>query len=196
MKTARLKLGQASAILETSPRVLENLVQFGILKPRRRGSQFIFDRMTLYAAKMALFLKSALGTNTELLSEFTKALRYRLPSFRPAQVDILVFKFRPRPGNLAVEVKVPFRQLAQQLEERLQRAELYKSLPRGRKRRGWKKRFFAALSETALEMGHASSEEALKTERRHRRGYKLKPEISVEAEPTPDAPPGTSQVVA
>jgi hypothetical protein len=57
------------------------------------------------------------------------------------KVDAIVFKSRPSLGEIAVEVKVPFRELAQQLQERLRLVELYKDLPRGRKRRGWEKEF-------------------------------------------------------
>ena len=67
-----------------------------------------------------------------------------------------------------VEVKVPFRELTLQLEERLQRVELYKDLPTGRKRPGWKKEFMASLKEAAREMGDVSPQEVLKTVRRYR----------------------------
>ncbi len=182
MQTAQLKLKQASAVLETPPKELQNLVQFGVLKPRQRAGLFVFDTMTLYAAKVALFLKKTLGTNTELLSEFTDALVNRLPSFEKEKVDVIVFKSRPSPGGIAVEVKVPFRELAQQLEERLQRVELYKDLPRGRKRRGWKKEFLATLREAALDMGDVSTDEVLKAIRQYRNEKKQRPEVTVEAE--------------
>ena len=86
MRTVQLKLKQASAVLETPPKELQNLVQFGVLKPKQRAGLFVFDTTTLYAAKV---LKAALGTNTELLAEFTQALLNRLPSFRREQADIL-----------------------------------------------------------------------------------------------------------
>ncbi len=181
MGAVQLKLKQASAVLETPPKELQNLVQFGVVKPKQRAGLFVFDTTTLYAAKVALFLKAALGTNTELLSEFTEALLNRLPSFRAEQVDILVFKSRPSPGSIVVEVKVPFRELAQQLEERLQRVELYKDLPRGRKRPGWKREFLTTLREAAREMGDVSSEEVLKAVRQYRNENKQRPEVTVDA---------------
>jgi hypothetical protein len=183
MRTVQLKLKQASAVLEAPPKELQNLVQFGVLKPKQRAGLFVFDTTTLYAAKVALFLKATLGTNTELLSEFTEALLSRLPSFREEQADILVFKSRASPGSIAVEVKVPFRELAEQLEERLQRVELYKDLPRGRKRPGWKREFLATLRKAAREMGDVSPEEALKAVREYRNENKQRPEVTVEAEP-------------
>jgi hypothetical protein len=183
MRAVQLKLKQASAVLETPPKELQNLVQFGVLKPKQRAGLFVFDTTTLYAAKVALFLKAALGTNTELLSEFTEVLMNRLPSFREEQADILVFKSRPSRGSIAVEVKVPFRELAQQLEERLQRVELYKDLPRGRKRPGWKREFLDTLREAARGMGDVSPEEVLRTVRQYRNENKQRPEVTVEAEP-------------
>jgi hypothetical protein len=183
MRTVQLKLKQASAVLEAQPKELQNLVQFGVLKPKQRAGLFVFDTTTLYAAKVAFFLKAALGTNTELLSEFTEALVNRLPSFQEEQADILVFKSRPSPGSIAVEVKVPFRELAQQVEERLRRVELYRDLPRGRKRPGWKRQFLATLRDAARDMGDVSSKEVLRAVRQYRNENKQSPEVTVEAEP-------------
>ena len=183
MRTVQLKLKQASAVLETPPKGLQNLVQFGVLRPKQRGGLFVFDVATLYAAKVALFLKAALGTNTKLLSEFTEVLLNRLPSLGEKQADILVFKSRPSPGSVVLEVKVPFRELAQQVEERLRRVELYKDLPRGRKRPGWKSEFLATLKEAAREMGDVSTKEVLETVRKYRSEEKKRPEVTVEAEP-------------
>jgi hypothetical protein len=182
MQRPQLKLKQASAVLETSPKELQNLVQLGVLNPRRRGGLFVFDGTVLYAAKVALFLKKALGTNTAVLSELTGALVDRLGSLPDEKVDAIVFKSRPSPGGIAVEVKVPFRELAQRLEERLQLIGLYKDLPRGRKRPGWKKEFLATLREAAQDMGDTSAEEVLKTIRQYRNEKKQKPEVTVEAE--------------
>jgi hypothetical protein len=183
MKKVQLKLKQASAVLETPPKKLQNLVQFGVVKPKLSAGLFVFDATTLYVAKVALFLKAALGTNTELLSEFTEALLNHLRSFREEQVDILVFKSRPSPGSIAVEVKVPFRELAQRLDERLQRVELYKDLPRGRERPGWKKEFLVALQEAAREMGDVSPGEVLKSVWQYRSEKKQRSEVTIEAEP-------------
>jgi hypothetical protein len=183
MQRAELKLKQASAVLETSPKELQNLVQFGVLNPRRHAGLFVFDAKTLYAAKVALFLKRALGTNTELLSAFTGALADRFASLTDVNVDFLVFKSCPSPGQVTVEVKVPFRELAQHVEERLEMVELYKDLPRGRRRRGWKKEFLATLRKAAQEMGQVSMEDVLKATRKHRIEKRQKAEVTVEAEP-------------
>ena len=54
-------------------------------------------------------------------------------------------------------------------------------LPRGRKRRGWKKEFLESLSEAAKDIGEISEEEILRTVRTYRR-EKRAPEITVAAE--------------
>ena len=183
MQGAELKLKQASAVLETSPKELQNLVQFRVLNARRRAGLFVFDAKALYAAKVALFLKKALGTNTELLAEFTGALADQLGFSPDEKPDFIVFRSRPLPGEMSVEVKVPFRKLAQRLEERLQMVELYKDLPRGKKRRGWKKEFLATLREAARDMGEVPTAEVLKAIQQYRNEKKQKPEVTVEAEP-------------
>jgi hypothetical protein len=183
MNRARLKLKQASAVLETSPKELQNLVQFGVIKPARRAGLFVFDSKALYAAKVALFLKEALGTNTELLCQFTAALVDRLGDSPDEKMDVIVFKSRPSQGVVAVEVKVPFRDLAQNVDERLQQVDLYKDLPRGRKRPGWKKEFVATLREAAQDLGEVNTEEVLKAVRQYRNEKKGRPEVTVETEP-------------
>lgn len=183
MQDAPLKLKQASAVLETSPKELQNLVQFGVVNPRRRAGLFVFDANVLYVAKVALFLKKALGTNTERLSAFADALVDRLDSLPGQRREAIVFKSRPSPGGMAVEVKVPFRELAQQVDERLKLAELYRDLPRGRKRRGWKHEFLATLREAAQDMEIAPAPDVLKVIRQYRNEKKQKPEVTVEADP-------------
>ncbi len=183
MYRARLKLKQASAVLETSPKELQNLIQFRVIHPKRRAGLRVFDTKALYAAKVALFLKKALGTNTELLCHFTAALVDRLGLSPDEKMDVIVFKSRPSPGVVAVEVKVPFRELAQNVDERLQLVDLYKDLPRGRRRPGWKKEFLASLREAARGMGEVSAEEVLEAIRQYRSEKSQKPEVTIEAEP-------------
>jgi hypothetical protein len=97
-------------------------------------------------------------------------------------MDVLVFKSRPSPGGIALEVRVPFRELAQQLQERLKVVELYKDVPRGRKRQGWKKEFLASLRGAARDMGDVSADEVLKAVRAYRNRKKEKAEVTCEAE--------------
>jgi hypothetical protein len=74
MVAMELKLKQASAVLGVSPKDLQNLVQFKVLRPTRRDSFYWFDNRLLLEAKVALYLKDSLGTSTEVLALFTRAL--------------------------------------------------------------------------------------------------------------------------
>jgi hypothetical protein len=154
-----------------------------VLNPRRRAGLYVFDGRALYVAKVALFLKRALGTNTELLSEFTRALVERLGSLGNERSETIVIKSRPSPEGIAVEVKVPFRELARQVDERLEKVELYKDLPRGRRRSGWKREFLATMKEAAQNMGDVSPKEIQKAIREYRHEKKQTPEVTVETEP-------------
>ena len=60
----QLKLKEASFVLGVSPKDLQNLVQFGVLHPRRQDRFFVFDSPTLLQAKVAFYLKESLGTST------------------------------------------------------------------------------------------------------------------------------------
>src|SRR5713101_381740 len=74
MEAMELKLKQASAVLGVAPKDLQNLVQFKVLRPTRRDSFYWFDNRLLLEAKVALYLKESLGTSTEVLALFTRAL--------------------------------------------------------------------------------------------------------------------------
>jgi hypothetical protein len=63
----------------------------------------------------------------------------------------------------------------------MSRAELYRDLPRGRKRPGWKKEFLDALSDAAQDIGEISEEEIQRTIRSYR-AERRTPEITVAAE--------------
>ena len=47
-----LKLEQASAVLEVHPKDLQNLVQFGVVKPKRSDGTYLFDLSALLAADL------------------------------------------------------------------------------------------------------------------------------------------------
>ena len=63
----------------------------------------------------------------------------------------------------------------------MSRADLYRDLPRGRKRRGWKKEFLESLAGVAKDIGEVSEEEILRAVRGYRRERRT-PEITVAAE--------------
>ena len=182
MQTVELKLKQASAVLGLPAKELQNFVQFGVIRPKRRGGMYLFDTNALYEAQVAEYFKSVLGTRTERLAQFVGAFSTYLKS-QPAIVpDFIIFKTEtPSPISL-LEIKLPLKELTKLIETRLQRVGLYKDLPRGRKRAGWKQQFLETLQEAAKDLGDVSPEEINQTIRQHRKGRKQKPEITVVAE--------------
>jgi len=55
MEKRGLKLKQATAILQIQPKELQNLVQFGVVKPKRSEGTYFFDMNTLLVAKVAFY---------------------------------------------------------------------------------------------------------------------------------------------
>src|SRR5918993_5384117 len=96
VKRTELKLKQASAVLGVTPKDLQNLVQHGVIQPRRRAGLYYFDRNTLLQAKVVTYLKGSLDASSEYLSKFAKAIA-KLPDFtsgQPAMVRLKA-KFYP-----------------------------------------------------------------------------------------------------
>jgi len=182
MSTATLKLKQASAVLKVQPKDLQNLVQFGVVKPKRVEGTYLFDARTLLTAKVAICLKESLGTGTNVLTKLVEAFQASEKQIKKAKSEYVVFTCRFSATEEPIKLGVPLRSLEEQIEQGMERAELYRDLPRGRKRPGWKKEFLATLSEAARDMGNVSEEEILQTIREHRRERQRSPEISVDAE--------------
>jgi hypothetical protein len=168
MQNVRLKLKQASAVLGVSPKDLQNLVQFGVLRPAQLNRAFWFDTGLLLQAKVAFYLKDSLGSSSDLLAKFTTALSQNLSSNKLSELKDVSLRSRPASGTDAVEIRIPLRSLAMELESQLPRASISRDLPRGRKRAGWKKDFLRSLESAAAEMENVSEEEILKTVRETR----------------------------
>ena len=181
MTRQRLKLKQASAVLQVHPKELQNLIQFGVVKPERSAGTYVFDIKVLLAAKVALYLKESLGTRTSVLSKLMNAFNASEEDFRTRNPNYVVFNCRLTAEEEPIRLGVPFRALGEQVEERMNRADLYKDLPRGRKRRGWKKEFLESLSEAAKDIGEISEEEIMRTIRTYRK-EKRAPKITVATE--------------
>jgi hypothetical protein len=90
-KDVTFKLNRASAILGIRKKDLQNLVQFGVIRPRRRGGLYLFDVPSLYEAEIATTLKIALGMSTPRLSEFIRAFSRSVKRNRSDR-SILVFR--------------------------------------------------------------------------------------------------------
>ena len=82
MQNVRLKLKQASAVLGVSPKDLQNLVQFGVLRPQRNRVCW-FDTGLLLQAKVAFYLKDSLGSSSDLLAMIYHGA---LPKFNQRQI--------------------------------------------------------------------------------------------------------------
>ena len=94
MRKQRLKLKQASAVLQIEPKELQNLVQFGIVKPKRFEGTYFFDTNTLMVAKVAFCLKESLGTRTRVLSKLMDVFLASEKEFKSDNPKYIVFKCR------------------------------------------------------------------------------------------------------
>lgn len=181
MQRQGLKLKQASAVLQIQPKELQNLVQFGVVRPKRWEGTYFFDTDTLLVAKVAFCLKEYLGTRTSVLSKLMEVFLASEEEFKSDNPKYITFKCRVSAEEEPIKVGVPFRALGEQLRKQLTRADLYRDLPRGRKRRGWKKEFLESLTEVAKDIGEVSEDKILRTVRTSRRERRA-PEITVAAE--------------
>jgi len=181
MRTVTLKLKQASVVLGVPPKDLQNLVQMGVVRPARRRNVCWFDASVLLEAKVAFYLKESLGSSSDLLARFTEALSQNLDRTEMSDLGDICLRSRPLNGTDAVEIKIPVRSLARELEDQLPLASAYKDLPKGRKRAGWRKDFLRSVRKAAADLGDISEGQILKTVREYRSGRKKPPEITVVA---------------
>ena len=181
MRTVTLKLKQASVVLGVPPKDLQNLVQMGVIHPARRRNVCWFDASVLLEAKVAFYLKESLGSSSDLLARFTEALSQNLDRTEMSDLGDICLRSRPLNGTDAVEIKIPVRSLARELEDQLPLASAYKDLPKGRKRAGWRKDFLRSVQKAAADLGDISEGQILKTVREYRSGRKKPPEITVVA---------------
>lgn len=177
----KLKLKQASAVLEIRPKQLQNLVQFRVVKPTRSNGTYYFDSGALLVAKIAFYLKEVLGTRTKVLSKLMTAFTASEKKLRARKPSYVIFTCRLGATDQPIKVGVPLRALEEQIERRMERAEIYRDLPRGRKRRGWKAEFLESLTEAAKDLGEVTEAEILRTVSAYR-GERRTAEITVAAE--------------
>lgn len=181
MQRVTLKLKQASVVLGVPPKDLQNLVQLGVIRPARRNNVCWFDANLLLKAKVAFYLKESLGSSSDLLARFTQALSQDLGKVETKDLRDVYLCSRPLDGTDGVEIKIPVRSLARQLEDQIPLALAYKDFPKGRKRAGWKKEFLQNIKKAARDLGDISEENILKAVREYRSGRKKLPEITVVA---------------
>jgi hypothetical protein len=181
MRSPTLKLKQASAVLGVSRKDLQNLVQLGVIRPERRNRVCWFDTNLLLEAKVAFYLKETLGSSSDLLAKFAEAFSKNLGKRSLGDVRDVCLRSRPVNGAGAVEIKIPIRSLAQELEGQIPLASAYKDLPKGRKRSGWRKDFLRSVQKAAADLDGISGEKILNIVREHRSGRRKLPEITIVA---------------
>jgi hypothetical protein len=172
MKAVKLK--QACAVLGAGAKDLQNLVQFGVVRPERRGGVCWFDREMLVRAKVAFFLREALGAATPFLAEFTEVLFREGVGMKTVRLTA-----RPRGGGVGVEIRVPVGALAEAVDSGMPRAAANADAKRGRKRKGWKEEMLGALAEAGRQVGDVGQEEAARVVRAVRRKRRELPEVVV-----------------
>ena len=178
MATTELKLKQASAVLGVAPKDLQNLVQFKVLRPTRRDNFYWFDNRLLLEAKIALYLKESLGTSTEMLARFTRALS-SLKDQEMKGTRYLSLRSHPSNSRKPLEVRIPLGDLAKELKAQLPLASVYQDLPRGRKRAGWKREFSRSLEAAAQDLSGVTEPQIANVIRGIRAEKKRLPEITV-----------------
>jgi hypothetical protein len=178
VETIGLKLKQASAVLGVSPKDIQNLVQFRILRPSRRDSVYWFDNRLLLEAKVALYLKDSLGASTDVLALFARAFS-GLSDEQVTKSRYLSLRSRPPQGREPVEVRIPIRDLANELKEQIPAAALHQDLRRGRKRSGWKHGLTHALETAAKDLSGLTEAQIAGAIRGFRAGNKALPEITI-----------------
>ena len=78
-----------------------------------------------------------------------------------------------------MEVRIPIRQIIKELEQRLPLANIYRDIPRGRKRKGWKEEFLRTLNDAASDVGDLSDQQIIESVRSYRKASRLQPEVEV-----------------
>ena len=154
-------------------------MQLGVLRPRRAGAVYYFDRKALVSAKVALYLKDSLGASTRYLRAFTRAVS-KVRGFATGEAQAVRVQSGAR-DEQPVSILIPLGGLVAELDERLPLAEQARDLPRGRKRAGWRNELRAALTQGANDLEGVSQAAIAQTITAYRRERK-KPELTVVAE--------------
>jgi hypothetical protein len=178
MQNVLFKMKPASAVLGVTTKDLQNIVQLGVIRPIRRNWVCLFDANLLLAAKVAFYLKDSLGSSSRILARFSELLIRNLGKAGGPDLRDISFRSRPSYGREAIEIKIPVRALARELEEQLALAAYGDSL-RERKQPGGEKA--PTRVQGAASAGAVSGEEIPKAGRVVRVGRKKQPEITLVA---------------
>src|SRR5579871_3029622 len=118
MEAVELKLKQASAVPGGGPERSSETSPVQSPRPARRDSMYSFNNRLLLEAKIALYLKDSLGISTDVLTLFARALS-SLSDERVTKARYLSLCSLPAKGRGPIEVRIPVRELANELKERL-----------------------------------------------------------------------------
>lgn len=91
---------------------------FGFCVRRAATTCTKFDAQLLLEAKIAFYLKESLGIPTDLLVRFPMALSNTLKQQDASKLRYLCLRSLPPGGCESIEVRIPVRSLAKELEER------------------------------------------------------------------------------
>src|SRR5271157_4390925 len=111
METQELKLKQACAVLQMPSKELQNLVQFGVVRPRRREGMYLFDTNTLLAAKVASCLKEYLACIIHERKSFGVSSRVEGPLYSKDSSPVSFFyrgPSTPRPPDPGSPARAAF----------------------------------------------------------------------------------------
>src|SRR6266404_2247940 len=108
MPQTQFKLKQASAASGVPPKDLQNFVQAGVLKPKKRADRYWFDPSLLLQAKVAWYLRETMGVSTEFLTRILDTLAKGDSLSR--KTDVLVTSCL-KPGAALLEIRLPVARL-------------------------------------------------------------------------------------
>src|SRR5260370_12883867 len=157
-----------STVLWVPPNDIQCVKMLGVNRTARLKRVCLFYTNRLLDAKVALYLNETLVSSSDLLARFTEAFSKNLGKAKMGDLEDICLRSRPLNGTDAVEIKIPVRSLARELEDQIPRASAYKDLPKGRKRAGWKKDFLQSVQKAGADLRDISEEEILKPVREHR----------------------------
>jgi hypothetical protein len=176
----QFRLKEASFVLGVSPKDLQNLVQFGVLRPRRQDRFFVFNSTTLLEAKVAFYLKESLGTSVPLLARFTKEIFKEMPALRRGPTPNVSILSRPLRGKKPVRIEIPLRALAAELQAQLPTEKPLRNRGKAERNR-WKEEITRTFGEAAEDLKGTSEKQILDEIKRYRAEPKRSPEITVVA---------------
>ena len=176
----QFRLKEASLVLGVSPTDPQNLVQFGVLQPRRQDRVFVFNSTTLLEAKVAFYLKESLGTSLPLLARFAKEIFREMPGLKRGPTPNISILSRPLRGKKPVQIEVPLRALTAEREAQLPTEKAPRNRGKSERNR-WREEITRTGTEAAEDLKGTSRKQNLDEVKRYRKKRKKSPEITVVA---------------